>query len=60
MTKEYFNRMQAPNLENLKPEEEAKIWFERLLGNEIDLKTFKTGLDVLLQNKHKSDDVAYL
>jgi len=60
MTKEYFNQLQAPNPEDLKPEEEAKIWLERLLANEIDLKTFKTGIDVLLPHRQKEDDIGYI
>jgi integrase/recombinase XerD len=61
MVKEYFNKAQRhKNTENLKPEDKAKVWLDKLLSNEIDLKTFKTGLDVLLPKKHKGDDIGYV
>lgn len=61
MVKEYFNRAQRnKNVDNLKPEEKAKVWLDKLLSNEIDLKTFKTGLDVLLPKKHRADDIGYV
>ncbi len=60
MVKEYFNMVQRPkNIDKLKPEDKAKVWLDKLLSNEIDLKTFKTGLDVLLPKKHKGDDIGY-
>jgi len=60
MAKDYFNKIQSEKLDNLSQEDKAKVWLDKLLSNEIDLKTFKTGLVVLLQNKHKGDDIAYL
>ena len=60
MAKEYFNRAQRhQNIGDLKPEDKAKVWLDKLLSNEIDLKTFKTGIDVLLPKKHKGDDIGY-
>ncbi|MBE3122140.1 MAG: hypothetical protein IMZ58_08050 [Thermoplasmata archaeon] len=35
------------------------MWLDKLLSNEIDIKTFKTGLDVLLLKKHKGEDIGY-
>lgn len=61
MTKEYFNRIQRnPNLDNLKPEDKIKVWLDKLLAKEIDLKTFKIGLDVLLPKRHRGDDIGYI
>ena len=61
MKKEYFNRIQRSlDLDNLQPEDKAKIWLDKLLSKEIDLKTFKTGLDVLLPDKRKGDDIGYV
>ena len=58
---EYFNRIQRSlNLDNLKPDDKVKIWLDKLLSKEIDLKTFKTGLDVLLPKKHRGDDIGYV
>ena len=60
MVKEYFNRAQRhQNLDSLKPDDKAKVWLDKLLSNEIDLKTFKTGIDVLLPKKHTGDDIGY-
>jgi hypothetical protein len=57
---DHFNRIQRNlNLENLKPEDKAKIWLDKLFLNEIDLKTFKTGIDVLLPDKRKGEDIGY-
>ena len=39
---------------------ETKVLFDKLLGGEIDLKTFKTGIDVLLPKKHRGDDIGYV
>ena len=47
-------------LESLSPEDKAKVWFDKLLTGEIDLKTFKTGLDVLLPDKWKGEDIGYI
>jgi len=60
MTLEYFNRVQRNiDIDNMKPEDKAKVWLDKLLSNEIDLKTFKTGIDVLLPKKPRSDDIGY-
>ncbi len=40
--------------------DKAKVWVDKLLSNEIDLKTFKTRIDVLLLQKRKDDDIGYL
>ena len=60
MTKEYFNQLQAPNPEDLKPGEDAKKWLDKLLSNDIDLKTFKTGIDIRLSYRQKEDDIGYI
>jgi len=61
MAKEYFNRTQKQlNMDNLTPEDKAKVWLDKLLVGEIDLKTFKTGLDVLLPDKRKGEDIGYI
>ncbi len=60
MVTKYFNRDQRhQNIDNLKPEDKAKAWLDKLLSNEIDLKTFKTCIDVLLPKKHRGDDIGY-
>ena len=60
MVKNYFNSAQRrKNIDNLKSEDKAKVWLDKLLSNEIDLKTFKTGIDVLLPKKHRGDDIGY-
>jgi len=60
MTKEYYNRVQTIDMENLTPEIKAKVWLDKLLSNEIDIKTFKVGLHVLLPDKRKGDDIGYV
>ena len=61
MTKEYFNRVQRSlNMENLNQEDKAKYWLDKLLADEIDLKRFKTGIDVLLLQRRKDDDIGYI
>ena len=47
-------------MENLSQEDKAKYWLDKLLANEIDLKTFKTGIDVLLPKRHRGDDIGYV
>ena len=50
-----------PDYEHLLDEYKAKVWFDKLLSEEIDLKTFKTGLDVLLKNnKPRGGDIGYI
>ena len=62
MVKNYFNSIQGhPDIDALNATDKAKVWMDKLLSGEIDLKTFKSGLDVLLpHNRHGGDDVAYL
>ena len=64
LVKEYFNRVQKLNTDNPTPEDKAKVWFDKLLSNEIDLKTFKTGIALLLPDKDKSkqrdEDIGYM
>lgn len=48
------------NIDSMKPEDKAKVWLDKLLSDEIDLKTFKTGIDVLLPNKREGDDIGYI
>ena len=64
MAKDYFNKIQSEKLDNLSQEDKAKVWLDKLLSNEIDLKTFKTGMDVLLPDKDKSkqrgEDIGYM
>jgi hypothetical protein len=60
MSKDYFNKIQSEKLNNLTKEDKAKIWLDKLLSNEIDIKTFKTGIDVLLPPKRVGDDVGYV
>jgi len=59
MAREYFNRKQQHNINHLAPEDKARVWLDKLLNGEIDLKTFKTGMDVLLPNKDKEEDLGY-
>ena len=61
MAKEYYNRAQRRmNVDEMKPEDKAKVWLDKLLSNEIDIKTFKTGIDVLLPKKHKGEDIGFV
>ena len=61
MARDYYNCTQNNlNIDNLEPEEKAKVWLDKLLSEEIDLKTFKTGIDVLLPQKRKDDDIGYI
>lgn len=62
MVKEFYNQIQRhPNLDMLDNREKAKIWLNKLLAGEIDLKTFKEGIDILLPaTRHRGDDIAYL
>jgi hypothetical protein len=47
-------------LESNSPEDKAKVWLDKLLSNEIDLKTFKTGIDVILPQKRKDENIGYI
>jgi hypothetical protein len=38
----------------------TRVWLDELLTGEIDLKTFKTGLDILLPDKRKGEDIGYV
>jgi len=61
IVKKYFNNAQRQqNIDSMKPEDKAKVWLDKLLSDEIDLKTFKTGIDVLLPNKREGDDIGYI
>jgi len=62
MVKEYYNQMQKyPNIDSLDDKEKARIWMEKLLAGEIDLKTFKEGINILLPAiQHRGEDIAYL
>jgi hypothetical protein len=51
--KNYYNKVQMKNTDNPTVEDKAKVWLNKLLYNEIDLKTFKMGIDVLLPQKQK-------
>jgi hypothetical protein len=62
MIKEYFNKVQSKNIGTLLPKNKAKVGggVDKLFSNEIDLKTFKIGIDVLLPNKWKGEDIGYI
>jgi len=62
MVKEYYNQVQRhPNIDTLDYKEKARIWLDKLLAGEIDTKTFKNGIDILLpKSGGKDDDIAYL
>ena len=62
MVKEYYNQVQRqPNIDLLDDREKARIWLDKLLAGEIDLKTFKEGINILLPTiKHRGEDIAYL
>ena len=60
MARDYFNRVQSENMDTLSPDDKAKVWLDKLLANEIDLKTFKTGIDVLLPHRRKDEDIGYI
>ena len=61
MAKEYFNRIQTKqNMENLGTKGKARVWLDKLLSNEIDLKTFKTGIDFLLPDKRRDENIGYV
>lgn len=59
MTKDYFNKIQSQNIDTILQKGREKVWLDNLLSNEIDLKTFKTGIDVLFPQKQKEDDIGY-
>jgi integrase/recombinase XerD len=59
MARDYFNKQQQVKIDISPPEEKARIWLEKFLKGEIDMKTFKTGLDVLLPSKRKEEDLGY-
>jgi len=59
MTKDYFNKVQSKNIDTLSAEDKARVWLDKLLSNEIDLKTFKTGMDVILPPRRKDEDIGY-
>ena len=57
----YYNRVKNPrNIEKLTPEDKAKVWFDKFFTSESHLKTFKTGIDVILPPRRKDEDIGYL
>ena len=56
MAKEYFNKTQTMNINQMNTEDKARVWLDKLLSGKIDLKTYKSGLDVLLPNQQKYDE----
>ena len=60
MVRDHFNRIQLQNVENLTSNDKARALLDELLSKEIDLKTFKTGIDVLLPHKRNEDDIGYI
>ena len=54
MVREHFNSVQRKQIENLSEKDKAKVWFNRLLAKEINLKTYKTGIDFILPKIPKS------
>ena len=60
MFKDYFNKVQSEVVDNLTQDDKAKVWLDKLLSNEIDLKTFKTGIDVLLPHRRKDNEIGYI
>ena len=62
MVKEHYNKVQTvSDIERLEPNDKAQVWMDKLLAGEIDLETFKSGLDVLLpQHRRGDNDVGYL
>lgn len=61
MVKDYYNNTQVPSdIEHLRYEEKAKVWLDKFLAGEVDVKTFKDGIDILLPSvRRKGDDIAY-
>ncbi len=60
MTKEFFNRKQRPQpINEQKCENNTKVLLDKLLSDQIDLKTFKTGMDVLLPDTCREETLIY-
>jgi hypothetical protein len=60
MTKEFFNRKQRQQpMNEQKYENDMKVLLEKLLSERNDLKTFKTGVDVLLPDTCKEETLLY-
>lgn len=61
MARDFFNKSQRKNiytdntldLSNIKSKDKVRLWLEKYLSKEIDVKTFISGLDVLLPDRKK-------
>ena len=60
IAKKYFNKIQTINIKQMNTEDKARIRLDKLRTVKKDLKTFKTGIDVLLTKKRKGDEIGYV
>jgi hypothetical protein len=48
------------DFDNLQSEIKTRIFLNKFLSKEIDLKTFKIGIDVILPSRRKDEDIGYI
>lgn len=60
MVREYFRKYTVDNIDTLKPEEKVRAMLDRMLSGEIDRETFKTSIDILMPQRHREKDIAYI
>ena len=59
MVRDYFNKVQSMKVSELSNKRKAKVWVDKLLFDEVDFKTFKTGIDVRLPYRRKDMNIGY-
>ncbi len=59
--REYFQQQHIIDINNLSTKDKARLWLDKLLCGEIDIASFKQGMEFLQQiQKKEIDDFAYM
>ena len=59
--REYFQQQHTIDINNLSTKDKARLWLDKLLCGEIDITSFKQGMEFLQQiQKKEIDDFAYM
>lgn len=59
--REYFQQQHTIDINNLSTKDKARLWLDKLLSGEIDIESFKQGMEFLQQTqKRETNDFAYM
>jgi len=59
--REYFQQQHTIDINNLSTKDKARLWLDKLLSGEIDVESYKKGIDFLQQiQKRETNDFAYV